>query len=187
MSWVQKKEFHLNWMGTKKNYCLKNVRQGYGIGAKYADAKDAMAENARKGALHSLDSIPTNVAVPVYTNKAPYTKWGHVLVCDHGKYYEDGKKVNKPNKNFSWGEWINGVHVVGWKDDVKPSSIKVGDSVIVNGCGAGNSRGGAGKTKPFKNQKMKVIDIKNGRYGCNQYNKQGGITGWWDSSQVKKV
>lgn len=183
MSWVQKRDFHLCWMGDKKNLCLKNVREGYAIAPKWATAKEAMNENAKKGALHSLDSIPTNVAVPVYTDKGT---WGHVIVCDHGVYYDDHKKTRKPNSSFKWGEWVNGVHVVAWKDDVKPASIKVGDTVIVNGCGTATSRGAGNKTRPYKNQKMKVIDIKNGRYGCNQYNKQGGITGWWESNQVKK-
>jgi GH25 family lysozyme M1 (1,4-beta-N-acetylmuramidase) len=65
--------------------------------------------------------------------------------------------------------------------------IKVGDSVIVNGQGTGASNGGAGRTKNFTNQRMKVIAINNGRYGCNQYNKDGGITGWWAANQVRKA
>jgi hypothetical protein len=65
--------------------------------------------------------------------------------------------------------------------------IKVGDTVIVNGAGTGNSQGGGGKTRIYVNQKMKVIKIENSRYGCNQYNKKGAVTGWWTDKQVKKA
>ena len=56
----------------------------------------------------------------------------------------------------------------------------------MNGAGTATSTGGGAKTKVFKNQKMKVIDIRNSRYACNQYNKMGGITGWWTAGQIKK-
>lgn len=68
----------------------------------------------------------------------------------------------------------------------KPTQIKVGDTVIVNGQGTATSKGTGGRTKSYKNQKMKVMQIYNGRYGCNQYNQKGAITGWWAASQVKK-
>ena len=148
-SWKQDRAFSLAKMGTTKNFCLRNVRQAYGIGPKYANAK---------------------------------------LVCDHGTYYSDGKKVGKPGNSYLWGEWLNGVRVVHYQDTPAPKpTIKVGDTVIVNGQGTGNSKGGGGKTKSFSNRKMKVISIANGRYGCNQYNKSGAITGWFASSQVKKA
>lgn len=183
-SWKQDRAFSLAKMGTTKNFCLRNVRQAYGIGPKYANAKLAMGENRTKKTLHALSDIPTSIAVPVFTSNGVF---GHVMVCDHGTYYSDGKKVGKPGNSYLWGEWLNGVRVVHYQDTPAPKPIKVGDSVIVNGQGTGNSKGGGGKTKSFSNRKMKVISIANGRYGCNQYNKSGAITGWWTSAQVKKA
>ena len=184
-SWKQDRAFSLAKMGTTKNFCLRNVRQAYGIGPKYANAKLAMGENRTKKTLHALSDIPKTIAVPVFTSNGVF---GHVMVCDHGTYYSDGKKVGKPGNSYLWGEWLNGVRVVHYQDTPAPKpTIKVGDTVIVNGQGAGNSKGGGGKTKSFSNRKMKVISIANGRYGCNQYNKSGAITGWFASSQVKKA
>lgn len=182
MAYSQVVSFNLKKMGTTKNFCLRNVRQGYGIGAKYANAKLAMNENKKLGTLHDLSSIPTNCAVPVFSDKGVF---GHVEVCDKGKYYSDGKRVAKPNNSFKWGEYLNGVRVVK-KTTTPTTTIKIGDTVIVNGAGTATSTGGGAKTKVFKNQKMKVIDIRNSRYGCNQYNKMGGITGWWTAGQIKK-
>lgn len=183
MAWKQVKAFSLAKMGHTKNFCLNNVRRGYGIGPKYATAKLAMNENKNKGTLHALSTIPKNVTVPVFTAQGV---WGHVEVCLNGTYYSDGVKVGKPNSTFQWGEFLNGVRVVA-KTTPAPTKIKVGDTVIVNGAGTGNSMGTGGKTKNYKNQKMKVISIANGRYGCNQYNKAGAITGWWTVAQVKKA
>lgn len=180
MSWYQVVPFSLSKMGHTKNFCLRNVRLGYGIAGKYANAKQAMNENKNKGTLHSLSSIPNNVTVPVFSSTGV---WGHVEVCINGTYYSDGVKVGKPGSNYQWGEYLNGVRVVAYKES---SSIKVGDTVIVTGQGTGDSKGGGGKTKNYNGRKMRVISIVNGRYGCNQYNTMGGITGWWTSSQVKK-
>lgn len=183
MVWKQVKAFSLAKMGHTKNMCLHNVRVGYGIGPKYANAKLAMGENRQKGTLHALSTIPKNVTVPVFTAQGV---WGHVEVCLNGTYYSDGVRVGKPNSTFQWGEFLNGVRVVA-KTTPAPTKIKVGDTVIVNGRGTATSKGTGAKTKSYKNQKMKVIKIENGRYGCNQYNKAGSITGWWAASQVKKA
>ena len=180
-AWKQVKPFSLAKMGHSKNFCLSNVRQGYGIGGKYANAKQAMNENKKKGTLHPLSTIPNNVTVPVFTAQGV---WGHVEVCLNGVFYSDGVKVGKPNSTYQWGEFLNGVRVVS---KVVPSGIQVGDSVIVNGRGRATSQGTGAMTKNFVNQKMKVIKIDNKHYGCNQYNKAGGITGWWAANQVKKA
>lgn len=183
MAWKQVKAFSLAKMGHTKNMCLHNVRMGYGIGPKYANAKLAMGENRSKGTLHALSTIPKNVTVPVFSAQGV---WGHVEVCLNGVYYSDGVRVGKPNSSFQWGEFLNGVRVVA-KSTPAPTKIKVGDTVIVNGVGTATSKGTGAKTKSYKNQKMKVIKIENGRYGCNQYNKAGAITGWWTAGQVKKA
>ena len=181
MSWKQVIPFSLTKMGTSKNFCLRNVRLGFGIGSKYADARQAMNENKKQGTLHSLSTIPTNVSVPVFTGQGI---WGHVEVCHHGVYYSDGKRVGKPNSTYCWGELLNGKRVV--KFDT-PKGIKAGDTVIVSGQGSATSKGTGAKTKNYVARKMKVIKIENAHYGCNQYNKNGAITGWWSASQVKKA
>ena len=63
--------------------------------------------------------------------------------------------------------------------------IRVGDSVIVNGVGTASSNGTGATTRAYSNQRMRVIAINNGRYGCNQYNQDGAITAWWSASQVR--
>ena len=187
MAWTQVVAFNVKKMGTTNGMCERNVRLGYGLPAKCASAKADMEYNKQQKALHSMDTLPKNVAVPVFVDTT--SKYEHVEVADHGTFYSDGKKLVNPNsqKFFGWGEFCAKARVVKYVNDPKPTPIKVGDTVIVNGRGTGNSRGGGGKTKDFKNQKMKVISIANGRYGCNQYNKKGAITGWWTASQVKKA
>ena len=182
-SWVQVVSFNVKKMGTATGYCERNVRLGYGLPAKCASAKDDMLFNKKNGALHPMNTIPNNVAVPVFVDTS--SKYEHIEVDDHGTYYSDGKRVINPSKQkfFGWGEYCAKARVVKYVE----GAIKTGDTVIVNGRGTGNSKGGGGKTKEFKNQKMKVISIANGRYGCNQYNKNGAITGWWENSQVKKA
>ena len=142
-----------------------------------------MNENRKKGTLHPLSTIPKNVTVPVYTSQGI---WGHIEVCLKGTYYSDGVKVKKPNSSYMWGEYVNGIRVV---KEIKSSSslIKVGDSVIVSGSGSATSKGTGAKTKSYVARKMKVISIANGHYGCNQYNKNGAVTGWWPANQVKKA
>lgn len=183
--WKQDRAFSLAKMGKTKNFCLRNVRLGYGIGGKYANAKQAMNENVKKGTIHPLSSIPTNVTVPVFSAQGT---WGHVEVCLNGTYYSDGVRVGKPNASYQWGEFLNGVRVVSYvHTGGGGSSFKVGDSVIVNGQGYATSKGTGAKTKNFVNRKMKIISIANGRYGCNQYNRNGGITGWWSGGHLKKA
>lgn len=67
------------------------------------------------------------------------------------------------------------------------ASIRIGDSVIVNGRGTASSNGSGAMTMPYTNQRMRVINIYNNRYGCNQYDQDGAITGWWTASQVRRV
>lgn len=256
MAWQQVKPFNLSKMGIRAGYCLQNVRLAFGVQSKYNDAKSAMLANKNAGTLHGIDSLPKNVAVPVFVDTAsPYE---HVEVADRGTFYSDGKKVSNPynQKFFGWGETLNGERIVKWVDDPKPTPstgikvgdkvtlknwvdyngtplrktrdyyfvsgingdravlnadsvngavyaavnvnnltkagstpaptpIRVGDTVIVNGAGTAASNGSGALTRAYANQKMKVIMISNGRYGCNQYNQDGGVTGWWTASQVR--
>lgn len=256
MSWQQVKPFNLSKMGTTPGLCLQNVRLAFGVGSKYASAKDAMLANKNAGTLHSIDTLPKNVAVPVFVDTS--SVYEHVEVADRGTFYSDGKRVSNPynQRFFGWGETLNGERIVKWVDDPKPTPttdikvgdkvtlknwvdyngtplrqtrdyyfvgqingdravlnadgadgavyaavnvnnltkvgsasaptpIRVGDSVIVNGAGTASSNGSGATTRAYSNQRMKVISIYNGRYGCNQYNQDGGITAWWSASQVR--
>lgn len=110
--WQQVKKFDIKKMGTKKGYCLQNVRLGFGIPAKYASAKIDMEANKKAGTLHNIDTIPKNVSVPVYMDTT--SKFEHIIVCDRGTYYSDGKRLTsiKGLKFFGWGELCDGVRVV---------------------------------------------------------------------------
>ena len=185
MGWVQVVPFNVKKMGHTKGMCEMNVRLGYSLPAKCASAKEDMEYNKQQKALHTdMSTLPKNVSVPVFVDTT--SKYEHIEDSDKGTFYSDGSRVLNPNKQkfFGWGEFCAKARVVRYEADKK---IHEGDSVIVNGRGTGNSRGGGGKTKNFTNRKMKVIKIDNGRYGCNQYNQKGAITGWWASSQVKKA
>ena len=109
MAWQQELNFNINKMGTKKGWCLQNARLGFGIAkGTYASAKADMLAQKAKGTLHPLPA-PTNVAVPVYVDSI--SVYEHIMVCDHGTYYSDGKKVACPSKVFGWGEFCDGVGV----------------------------------------------------------------------------
>lgn len=190
-SYIQVVAFNHKKMGTTKGMCERNVRLGYGLPAKCYDAKEDMEYNKKMGTLHPMSTLPKNVSVPVFVDTSSVNE--HIECSDKGTFYSDGRVLVNPmnQKFFGWGEYCAKARVV--KTSPKPAPapaptpIRVGDSVIVNGRGTGNSKGGGGNTKAFVNKKMKVVKISNGRYGCNQYNISGGITGWWASSQIKKA
>lgn len=137
MSWVQVLPFNLSKMGTKKGYCLQNDRLAFGITkGTFASAKADMESQKKNGTLH-YDNPPANVAVPVYVDTTSI--YEHVMVCDHGTYYSDGKKVSKPAKIFGWGELCDGVRVVKWVDD-KKSNEEIAREVIAGKWGNGDDR-----------------------------------------------
>lgn len=120
MAWRQLVPFDPSKMGTKPGYCLQNVRLGFGIKSKYYDAKEAMEANKNEGTLHDIDTLPTNVSVPVFIDvTSPYE---HVITSDKGIFYSDGKKLSslKGLKVFGWGETLNGVRVVEFVEEPKP-------------------------------------------------------------------
>lgn len=110
--WEQVKAFNLKKMGTKKGYCLQNVRLGFGIPSKYASAKADMEANKKAGTLHPISTLPSNVAVPVYVDTT--NQYEHIIVSDKGTFYSDGVKISryKYNSYFGWGELCDGVRVV---------------------------------------------------------------------------
>lgn len=110
MSYEQTKNFYPKEMGTAKGWCLKNCRLGYRIyTGKYASAKSAMQAGKKNGTYHD-GMPPNNVAVPVYVSTT--SQYGHVVVCDKGTWYSDGKKYSKMNGVLGWDELMDGVRVV---------------------------------------------------------------------------
>ena len=73
MAYKQLKPFYPADMGTKKGWCLENVARGYhiyGVPSAQPSAKADMEFNKARGTLHPLNTLPTNVAVPVYLDTA---------------------------------------------------------------------------------------------------------------------
>ena len=128
--WKQVVNFNINKMGHKKGYCLQNVRLGFGLPSKYKSAKDDMEANKRAGTLHAMNTIPNNVAVPVYVDTT--NKYEHIIVCDRGTYYSDGSRLSsiKGLKFFGWGELCEGIRVVEFIPDNKKSIDEVANEVI---------------------------------------------------------
>lgn len=110
--WKQLVNFNVKKMGTKKGYCLQNVRLGFGLSAKHASAKADMIANKNAGTFHSMSTLPSNISVPVYVDTS--SVYEHIIAYDKGTYYSDGKKLTsiKGMKFFGWGEMCEGVRVV---------------------------------------------------------------------------
>lgn len=126
MSWEQVKKFDIKKMGKKAGWCLMNCRLGFGINkGTNPSAKADMEFNKKKGTLHDMKSLPTNVAVPVYLDTSSI--YEHIVVCDKGVYYSDGRRLTstKGLKFFGWGEYCDAVRVV---KKVEPKT-KEGDKV----------------------------------------------------------
>lgn len=100
-------------MGKKKGWCLQNCRLVFGFNTgKYASAKADMQSQRAGGTLHGMDTLPTNVVVPVYVDST--SKYEHVIISYYGTFYEDGYRINrkKYSKYFGWGELCDGRRVV---------------------------------------------------------------------------
>lgn len=145
MGWNQVKAFNPSKMGTTPGMCLANTRKGYGIGPKYASAKDDMLANKKAGKLHTgLNTIPSGRQVPLYWDTK--SQYEHINVsCGDGKnMWNDGKKValwrNTPF--FGWGETCNGVTIVSWSNNtpVKKSNDEIAKEVLAGKWGNGDDR-----------------------------------------------
>lgn len=122
MAWSQVRNFDINKMGTKPGWCLQNCRLGFGItSGTYPSAKADMEAQRANGTLHPINTLPKNVAVPIYVDTA--SKYEHVIVSDHGIYYSDGKRLSSLSglSCFGWGECCDGARVVKWTDDPQPT------------------------------------------------------------------
>ena len=120
--WKQVKNANPNNMGTKKGWCLQNTRLAFGIKTgKFASAKADMLSQKANGTLHPFNTIPNNLAVPIYINSI--SKYKHVGLWYKGVYYSDGKRASLPLKTliYGWGELCDGVRVVKLENTPKPS------------------------------------------------------------------
>mgnify|MGYP003399433918 CR=1 FL=1 len=82
------------------------------------------------------------------------------------------------------------------KEQPKPKTIALGDTVIVNGVGTAASTGEGARTINYVNQEMKVIMIagntsRPNRYALNQYNKgvvndPFSVSAWFSINDIKK-
>lgn len=132
--YVQVRAFDPNKMGKRKGYCLQNDREGFGIEkGTFASAKADMESQRKNGTLHSYDTLPNNVSVPVYIDTT--SKYEHVKVhMANGEWWEDGKKSTapKPSSVFGWGELCDGVRVVEFKPDEQPKPQPSSDTKPVD-------------------------------------------------------
>lgn len=168
MAWEQVKPFNVAKMGTEKGWCLKNTRLGFGINVgKYPSAKADMEANKKAGTLHSMPA-PSNVAVPVYTDTS--SQYEHVMVCDHGTYYSDGRKLTSTAgiKFFGWGELCDGVRVVKYVADPAPakkSNEEIANEVIKGLWGNGSER--VNRLKAAGYDAAAIQSIVNAKLGGN--------------------
>lgn len=114
MPYEQTRAFYPKEMGTKKGWCLQNCRLGFRVYTpKYASAKAAMNAAKRNGTFHTMNELPANCSVPVYTTSS--SKNGHVVVYDKGTYYTDGKRYTPASGTLlGWDTIMDGTQVVKW-------------------------------------------------------------------------
>lgn len=114
--WRQLLAFSISHMGTERNMCLKNTREGFGIGtATFQTARADMESQIANGTLHA-GTPPADIAVPIYYSNFSYVAAGHVAVWDHGVVYSDGQyypSIEAVASNYTgWGELCDGTRVV---------------------------------------------------------------------------
>jgi len=127
MTYKQVKHFNEKKGGSVKLFCLRNVRLGYGIGPRYADAAIAWKHTQQ----HKNRNIPKGVDVPLFYK---WTPWGHINVrLANGRVWSDGRiyanlaayeKAAKGVTYLGWGESVNGVRVIQ-KVASKPKPVVV--------------------------------------------------------------
>lgn len=128
MGWKQTKGFNQSAGGRTAGYCLRNVRLGYGIASKYATAWDAWRNTQQ----HHDRNVPSGVDVPLYYIYYIRGKnYGHINVrLANGKVWSDGDiyasiadyEARKAPNYVGWGESVNGVGVIQWRNDAPAAS-----------------------------------------------------------------
>lgn len=144
MAWNQTKAFNQSKAGKDEGWCLRNVRNGYGIGSKYDNAIGAW--NGQTSMNHADGNIPTGVDVPLYYT---YKKDGHVNVrLADGRVWSDGKLFPNLNaylaakqsvKYLGWSEAVNNVRVISYTLE-KPAPPQPGGSSLRINTGTWNTR-----------------------------------------------
>ena len=113
--YIQVRPFNPNKCDHKKDYQLANVALGYGItDRKYISCKHDAETQKKWHTIHRMDSLPLNVAVPIFImNDSPY--W-YVVVCCNGIIYDPLGKYNYlyelKNVQCGWAEYIDGTKVI---------------------------------------------------------------------------
>jgi len=112
--YIQTRAFNQNKGGSKKGWCLQNVRLGYDIGPKYATAWQAWQNSPQ-----FTSSIPSGVSVPLYFW---YGSAGHIGVqLPDGRFWSDGivyssltrYRLTHPAVVYrGWSTHVNGVEVI---------------------------------------------------------------------------
>lgn len=129
MAWKQIKPFNQSKGGTKKGYCLQNVRLGYEIVPKYENATEAWSHAGQ----HNDRNVPLGIDVPLfYKYITGYGNEGHINVrLANGKVWSDGEifasiedyEAKKVPDFLGWGESVNGIRVIEYAPDPpKPQS-----------------------------------------------------------------
>ena len=110
-NYEQTMPFYPKDMGKQKGWCLQNCRLGFHIYTPhYASAKAAMNAAKKNGTYHA-GTPPNNISVPVYTTSSSAN--GHVVVCDKGTWYTDGRKYTPAKGSiYGWDEMMDGTRVV---------------------------------------------------------------------------
>lgn len=139
MPYIQTVTFNRSKGGSVKGLCLRNVRLGYGIGARYDDAWSAWTNTQQ----HKDRNIPIGVSTPLYysyitTINGVRQNYGHINVqLPDGRVWSDGEYFNslshyeaKKSPTFvGWGESVNGVSVIKWQDPPKTNMPPVGSKI----------------------------------------------------------
>jgi hypothetical protein len=112
--YIQTRPFNQNKGGSKKGWCLQNVRLGYDIGPKYATAWQAWQNSPQFTSV-----IPMGVSVPVYFW---WGRDGHIGVqLPDGRFWSDGiiysslsrYRLTHPTVIYrGWSTHVNGVEVI---------------------------------------------------------------------------
>lgn len=114
----QIKAFDQSKGGNTPGYCLRNVRQGYGILPWYPSAISAW-----KGTQQHIGPIPGGVDVPVFFS---YREDGHIGVqLANGKFWSDGKVYDNVKAYtdryepvyLGWGESVNRQRVLELREE----------------------------------------------------------------------
>jgi len=128
VSYTQVKAFNQAKGGKVKYFCLRNVRLGYGIPAKYDTAWQAWGKTKQ----HKNRNVP-KLDVPLYysyitTLDGVRKNYGHIAVkLANGKVWSDGKtytnsasleKAMPAIKYVGWGESVNEVKVIKEEEDM---------------------------------------------------------------------